>query len=204
MLKYLYIDESGDLGLKGSRYMVISSLLVDNPKELERIIKNMRRYKFKKELKKAIEIKANKSSKEIIEHMLKELNKIKNAKVFYVILEKKEIMSEYLKNNKHKLYNYVAGKLAKQMPIHDMDIEIRIDKSKGKQLLQEDFNSYLLKILKEKENMGEIKIFHSLSHNWSGLQFADILSWSCFQKFEHDNDSFINILKLEQEVYHTW
>jgi len=204
MFKYLYIDESGDLGLKGSKYMVIASLLVDNPKDLKRIIKNMRRNKFKKVLKKTIEIKANKSSKTLIEHMLKELNEIKNAKVFYIILEKKEIISEYLKNNKHKLYNYVAGKLAKQIPLSNMDIEIRIDKSKGKQLLQGDFNNYLLKILKEKENMGEIKIYHSYSHSWDGLQFADILSWACFQKFEHNNNSFINIVKLEQEIYHTW
>src|SRR3989344_2959547 len=204
MLKYLYIDESGDLGARGSRYMIIASLLVDNSKDLNRIIKNMRRYKFKKVLKKAIEIKANKSSKELIIHMLKELNNIKNAKVFYIILEKKVIISEYLKNNKDKLYNFVAGKLTKQIPLHDMDIEIRIDKSKGKQLLQQDFNNYLLKILKEKENMGEIKIYHSYSHSWSGLQFADILSWACFQKFEHNNNSFINIVKLEQEIYHTW
>jgi len=58
----MYIDESGDLGLKGSKYLVLSALMIDNPKELKRIVKNMRRNKFKKELKKAIEIKANKSS----------------------------------------------------------------------------------------------------------------------------------------------
>ena len=204
--KYIYIDESGDLGTKkgSSRFLILTALMVDKPEELDRIIKNMRRNKFKKELKKAMEIKANKSSKEMICHMLKRLNEIKNAKIFYMVLEKKKIISEYLVNNKHKLYNYVAGKLAKQIPIHDMDVEIRIDKSKGKQLLQQDFNNYLLKILKEKENLGEIKIYHSYSHSWSGLQFADILAWSCFQKFEHNNNAFIDLIKLEQEVYHIW
>ena len=158
--KYIYIDESGDLGTKkgSSRFLILTALMVDKPEELDRIIKNMRRNKFKKELKKAMEIKANKSSKEMICHMLKRLNEIKNAKIFYMVLEKKKIISEYLVNNKHKLYNYVAGKLAKQIPVHDMDVEIRIDKSKGKQLLQQDFNNYLLKILKEKENLGEIKM----------------------------------------------
>ena len=52
MSKYMYIDESGDLGIKGSKYLVLSALLVDKPEYLDRIIKNMRRNKFKKQLKK--------------------------------------------------------------------------------------------------------------------------------------------------------
>lgn len=61
MFKYMYIDESGDLGDKEgcSKYIVISALLVDDPVPLRRIIKNMRRNKFKKELKVFPELKAN-------------------------------------------------------------------------------------------------------------------------------------------------
>ena len=46
MYKYMYIDESGDLGEnKGcSKYVVITALLIDNPAPLERIIKNMRQF----------------------------------------------------------------------------------------------------------------------------------------------------------------
>ena len=53
MYNYMYIDESGDLGEKEgcSKHIVISALLIDNPAPLERIIKNMRRHKFKKELR---------------------------------------------------------------------------------------------------------------------------------------------------------
>ncbi|MBI5072663.1 DUF3800 domain-containing protein [Candidatus Woesearchaeota archaeon] len=204
MLKYMYIDESGDLGIDGSEYLILSALLVENPAVLDRIIKNMRRNKFKKELKKAVEIKANKSSKELKICMLQKLNELIGAQIFYVVLEKKKLHSEFLKNNKHKLYNYVSGKLAKQMLLDNLDLEIRIDKSKGKQLLQEDFNSYFSKILKEKSSIKKIIIYHSYSHSWSGLQFADLLSWSCFQKFEHNNNEYVDIIKLDQEVYHVW
>lgn len=204
MFKYMYIDESGDLGLKGSNYLVLSALLVDGPGQLDRIIKNMRRNKFKKELKKAYEIKANKSSDEVREYMLKQLNKVQNAKIFYIVLEKKKIFSEYLQNDKHKLYNYVAGKLAKNIILNKVDIEIRIDKSKGKQLLQQDFNEYFIKNLKEGSSIIKVRIEHSYSHCWSGIQFADMLAWSCFQKFEHNNSTYIDIIKLEQEVYHVW
>jgi len=202
--KYIYIDESGDLGVKGSKYLVLSALIVENPRELDRVIKNMRRNKFKKELKRASEIKANKSSAPLIIYMLEKLNTIKNIKILYVVLEKKKLFSEYLKNNKDKLYNYVAGKLAKQLLMDNCHIEIRIDRRYGKQLLQQDFNNYFTKCLNEKCAPLKIEIEHSYSHNFSGLQFADILAWACFQKFEHNDNSFIDLLKIEQEVYHVW
>ena len=204
MFKYLYIDESGDLGVDGSNYLVLAALLIDNPASLDRIIKNMRRNKFKKELHKASEIKANHSSDEIRVYMLKKLNEVTGAKVFYIILEKKKLYSQYLKNDKNKLYNYVAGKLGRQLFLHDTDLEIRIDRSKGKQLLQDDFNHHFEQCLKEKSSRINVKIFHSYSHSWSGLQFADILSWSCFQKFEHGNSAYVDELKIDQEVYHVW
>jgi len=200
----MYIDESGDLGTKGSRYLVLSALIVDDYSKLDRIIKNMRRNKFKKQLKKVHEIRANKSSKEIINYMLKKLNEVENAKIFYIVLEKKKIISEYLKNNKHRLYNYVAGKLARQIILNDIDVVIRIDKSKGKQLLQHDFNNYFLRNLLERSIPRRVEMHHSYSHSWSGLQFADVLAWSCFQKFEHNNSEYIDLIKLEQEVYHVW
>ena len=204
MLNYIYIYESGDLGLGGSKYLILSALLIDNPADLDRIIKNMRRNKFKKELRKAQEIKANNSSKDVIRYMLLKLNEVKNTKIFYMVLEKNKIMSEYLKDNKSKLYNYVAGKLARNIVLNEIDVEIRIDKSKGKQLLREDFNNYFLKNLKEKSGIRKATIFHSYSHSWSGIQFADVLAWACFQKFEHNNGEYIDIVQLEQEVYHVW
>ena len=205
MLWYMYIDESGDLGnsMGCSNYMVISALLIKEPAMLDRIIKRMRRNKFKKELKKAHEIKANKSGKDLIKHMLLKLNEIKDTKVFYVILEKRKLHSAYLKNNKHKQYNFIAGKLAKNIVLQGVDVEIRIDKSKGKQLLREDFNKYFEKKLREDSSIYNISINHSYSHAWSGLQFADVLAWSAFQKVCHNNPEFINLIE-NQEVYQIW
>lgn len=199
-LSYVFIDESGDPGLYGSRYLVLAALIVSNPKALDRIIKNMRRNKFKKELKKASEI----SSETIITYMVSALNGIKTAKVLYVVLEKKKLISEYLKNNKDELYNYVAGKLAKQLIFNNASIEVRIDRRHGKQLLRQDFNNYFMKCLQKNSSPTKVTIEHSYSHNFAGLQFADILAWACFQKFEHHNNKFIDVLNINQEVYHVW
>jgi hypothetical protein len=137
--------------------------------------------------------------------MLSALNRVPNARVFYIVLEKKKLYSEYLKDNKDKLYNYVAGKLAKNIILEDVELEIRIDKSKGKHLLREDFNRYFLRKLgEESPHHREPAIHHSYSHNFSGLQFADLLAWCCFQKFEHGNSEYIDSITQDQEVYHVW
>lgn len=204
MRVFVYIDESGDLGLNGSKYMVLAALIVKDYAPLDRIIKNMRRNKFRKELRKAMEIKANKSSKEVIKYLLEKLNGVEGARVCYIVLEKKKLFSGYLKDDKHKLYNYVAGKLARNLEIGDAAAEIRIDKSKGKPLLQQDFNNYFRNNLDLKTGGGKVTIEHSYSHAWAGLQFADVLAWACFQKFEHANSYYVDLVRLEQEVYHVW
>ncbi len=202
MLKYMYIDESGDLGERGSKFLILSALLVDNPASLDRIIKNMRRHKFKKELQGSHEIKANKSSEEIVKHMLLKLNEVKDAKIFYIALEKRKLTSKYLKTHKHKLYNFVAGKLARHSIFNNIDVEIRIDRSKGKQLLQEDFNEYFSKTLAFRVNNCRFSIQHSYSQSWSGLQFSDILAWALFQKFEHNNNEYIDLVTVEKDIFY--
>jgi len=202
----MYIDESGDLGFdkKSSKFIVISALIVNDIKELDRIIKNMRRNKFKKQLKKMYELKAYELFNEIRIYMLKKLNYVSGAKVFHIVLEKKRVFSKYLKADKHKLYNFIAGKLAKNILMNDMDIEIKIDKSKGNILLRKDFDDYFKKRLGEGCDKMRCKIEHSYSHSWSGLQFADLLAWCCFQKYENEDSTYLELLKIEQEFYTVW
>ncbi len=54
-MHYLYVDESGCLGLeKGSKYFIVACIVTKcDPKELKKIIRNVRKIKsFQKELKK--------------------------------------------------------------------------------------------------------------------------------------------------------
>lgn len=204
--RYMFIDESGDLGFgKGSSgFLIISALVVDNPKELDRIIKNMRRYSFRKELANAGEIKANKSSKKLKIYMLQKLNSVSGAKVFHMVLEKGKVNSNLFLNEKHVLYNYLAGKLAKNILFDNTDFEIKIDKSKGTFFLRKEFDKHFRKMLRINCNKLKCKISHQHSHKWSGLQFADILAWSCFRKFEFNQEEYLNQLNIEQEIYQIW
>lgn len=203
MKYHMFIDESGDLG-RQSNYFILAALTVKDPLPLDRIIKNMRRNKFKRQLKGVQEIKANSSSSELVKYMLKQLNTVSEAKVSYIILEKERCYSSYLLNDKHKLYNFIAGKLAEHTILDNADLSVRIDKSKGKQVLRDDFNNYFERKLNENSTLRKIEIHHSYSHAWNGLQFADVLAWSKFQKIEHKNSEFMDMLKIEKEVYPVW
>ncbi len=203
MDRYVYIDESGDLGQRGSKYFIITALWVDNPALFDRLIKNIRRHKFKKQLRKAQEIKANKSSKELIEHILKKFSEIDSAHAQSIILEKKKLYSKYLKEDKNKLYNFVCGHLA-SIGVDSKKLIIRIDRSKGKQNLISDFNKYLSLKFKEVKWNRELEVFHSWSQSWSGLQITDIISWAVFQKFEHDNDYYFKIIEKKTNTVHMW
>ncbi|MFW6285737.1 MAG: DUF3800 domain-containing protein [Nanoarchaeota archaeon] len=207
MFKYIYIDESGDLGFnnkKSSRYFIISALIIDEPNDAKRIIKNARRNKFKKELKKTNELKANNSSKELRSYILTKINYIKNTSIFHIVLDKKEVRSSFLKSNKHKLYNFVAGKLVKNILMNNTDLYITIDKSKGKLFLINDFNQYFKEKLFERNSCLKCKISNSYSHNFAGLQLVDFIAWSVFRKYESLESFYNDKLRIEQEVFSVW
>ncbi len=205
-LKYIYIDESGDLGLSegSSKVLVISALITENPKALDRIIKNARRYKFKKELRKASEIKANSSSHELKVYLIENLNGLEDIQSSHCVLQKDKIYSTYLKNDKNKLYNYVAGNLAKNIILDSSVVEVRIDKSKPKKVLRDDFNHYFEENLRLGSSVQKVDIFHSYSQSFSGIQFVDILAWATFRKFNFGDESYFNLIKFPQTLIELW
>lgn len=202
-LKYMYIGESGDLGFtKGSsKVLVISALIVEDSSVLDRIIKNISRNKFNKELKGTSEIKANKSSPELRKHIINQLNLVHEALVFNITFLKERLTSDYLLRHKDKLYNFIAGKLAVNINLYDCDLEVRVDKSKGKQLLRDDFNQYFERSLRMNSSIGRMDIYHSYSHSFSGLQFADLISWSVFQREERGNPEYVNLFGFQSKFY---
>ncbi|MCX6803052.1 MAG: DUF3800 domain-containing protein [Candidatus Diapherotrites archaeon] len=202
-MEYIFIDESGDLGDKGSRFFVLAALLVKDPKPLDRIIKNLRRHKFKKQLSKAVEIKATDSSPELVSHFISKINLIQNAEVVFVVLDKKKNFSKFLHENKHKLYNFVAGKLANNLSLLE-DVTIVVDKSKGSAILRTDFNHYFANRLCNGSFNCKSRIIHGNSFNFSGLQAVDCLAWACFQKFEFNNLNYLEAVSIKSSIIQVW
>ncbi len=204
-MKKIFIDESGDLGKKGSKYFLITALIINDEKPFDRLIKNIRRNKFKKQLKKAIELKASDSSIELINYLLNKLSKLDFYCVSVVILKEKNF-SSYLTNNNHKLYNFVSGKLALNLELikNEKNLEIYIDKSKRKSDLRKDFDQYFNNNLRQSGINAKSIIKHSYSHNFNCLQIVDFISWAIFQKFEYANDELVNKLSSKLEIHQIW
>lgn len=189
-MHYIFVDESGDLG-RDSNVIVISGILIkNNPIHLENIIKKTRKT-FRKQLNKSKEIKANETDKEIKKFILNKVNN-PNSEIYAVVLFKKDIYKFIQNNNKNSLYNNIAKELAKLIPVDD-HLEIRIDYSKNKSE-QDIFNKLFIKHLNNPNNY-KINIYHNYSENYKGLQVADVIAWSIFQKYENNNEEYEKIIE---------
>jgi len=202
-LALIYIDASGDLGDNGSRFFVLCALIVEDAAPINRIIKNLRRHKFRKQLRKAVEIKATDSSPEIVASFISRINSLPNAETIFVVLDKRKTHSRFLLEHKHKLYNFVAGKLANNISLKG-SATIIIDKSKRNPLLRNDFDRYFTTNLACKDHSSKVKIVHGNSFNFAGLQATDCLAWSCFQKFEFNNAKYLGMLSMRSTVVQVW
>lgn len=200
-MKYIYIDESGDLGdnYLGSRYFVMAAIIADNPKNLVRIIKNARN-KYSGIIGRDLEIKGNKTNPHVIKKILGKVNNI-DYQVCAIFLNKENLHNilEFYKHN--VLYDTLASKLAEKITITSPTIVI-VDRSKGKhediRIFNERFSSSL-----NNPNDYLINITHGNSIKERGLQIADLVAWSVFQSLEHKNFEFVDLIENKNifEVY---
>jgi hypothetical protein len=192
-VNYIFIDESGDLGNQTEKIILVAIIINESEYlKINRIIKNIRRGKYKNEFKNKNEIKTNKLKKEIKIDLLKSINRL-NMIVNVISFNKRRNKIE----NKNKLYDYIVGELMRKINFTS-DTEIIIDKSKGRKILIRNFNKYILKKINSKY---KTIINHRHSHSWEGLQIADLIAWSYFQKYEHNNEKYINILTVKKISY---
>ncbi|WP_409200274.1 DUF3800 domain-containing protein [Methanobrevibacter sp. DSM 116169] len=194
-MDYLFIDESGLLGTK-SDYFVIIGLLTKDNKSIDNIIKHIRRYKFKKQLNSISELKDPKDPKEIIEYLLRKLNE-KDYKIIATVFNKKNIYKYDYDNNYQLLYDNIASEIAKKLEIND-NLQVYVDRSKKPNEIV-NFNKTFKNNIYNPNNYN-INITHEDSMSLKGLQVADYVAWSIFQKYERNNPYFIDILNKKNII----
>ena len=121
-----------------------------------------------------------------------------DVRAFIVSWTKGRLYSKYLRGNKHKLYNFVAGSLANAIILKSDDVEVRVDESKGKQFLRDDFNRYFEQKLRMGSEIGKVSISHSYSENFSGIQLADTLSGAVYQMFDNGDSRYVDMIDLSK------
>ena len=174
----------------GSKYFIILGILIKDERELEKIIKNLRRNKFKKQLANVHEIKGTNCYSKVIKQILRKLNKL-NAKIYCVVLDKEKF---HIKT-KNSSYDYMAGLIAERIDIN-ASLIVRVDKSKTK---YEDINNFneLFREKQQIDNKFNVEIHHNYSHKHESLQVVDVITWSFFQKFERNNSEFVDLIHLK-------
>lgn len=190
-MSYIFIDESGDLGDKGSKYFILAAILVEDKKVLEKLIKNARR-SYKKDIGQSNELKGFSTPPKVKKSILKKLNQ-KNYRVFIIIFDKKYKYKFDFDFDNNKLYDIISSHLAKIIDINDPTY-IFIDRTKNKKDKQEIFNELFKSNLNNLNNY-PVFINHVDSKKFKGIQVADMISWSIFQYIENNNDEYFNLLK---------
>ncbi len=206
-MKYIFLDESGELGFKSSssNYFVITLLSCDEGElyELRRILKKVRRKLIKKKMKKFPELKGNNSNDEIRIDVLKRFVRT-DSEIFSIILDKSKVY-EYLKGKKNKLYNYISNLILNECSLDVPSVCLIVDKSKTNRSLREDFDGYIRNNFKQKNNNCRIEIKHENSQKEGCLQVLDFISWAIFRSYEQKDSRFIKIIKdkivVKREIF---
>ena len=196
-MKYIFLDESGELGFKSksSKYFIITLLSCDEGEiyDLRRIMKKVRAKIIKKKMKKYPELKGNNSTDKIRKDVLNRFNKT-NSEIFVIVLEKLKVY-EYLKHKKNKLYNYISNLILNECSLDDNHVCLVVDKSKTNRSLREDFDNYIRRNLNQKKNNCSLKIKHENSQKEGCLQVLDFISWSIFRNYEYKDSGFMDMIK---------
>ncbi|MEK6848817.1 MAG: DUF3800 domain-containing protein [Nanoarchaeota archaeon] len=206
-MKYIFLDESGELGFKSasSKYFVITLLACDEGElyAIRRIIKKVREKIVKKKLIRYPEIKGNNSSDKIRIDILQRLIRTQ-SEIFVIILEKSKVY-EYLKDKKSKLYNYISNLILNECSFDNPSTCLVVDKSKSNRSLRDDFNNYIKRKIEERKNLDKLVIKHENSQNEACLQVLDFVSWAIFRNYEHKDSRFMEIIKdrivIKKEVF---
>lgn len=207
IMKYIFLDESGELGFKNSssKYFVIALLSCDEGEvyTIRRIIKKVREKLIKKKLKKYPELKGNNSSDSIRTDILQRFMKTK-SEIFVVILDKSKVY-EYLKGKKNKLYNYISNLILNECSFDNSSVCLIVDRSKLNRSLRDDFDNYIRAQLKEKNHLNTLIIKHENSQNEGCLQVLDFISWAIFRNYEHQDSRFMEMIQnkivIKKEVF---
>lgn len=212
---YLYLDESGDLGFdfvnkKPSKFFTICILAmssVDANRQLSKAVRLTLRRKLNSpnHRKRLVqELKGTGTTIEIKGYFYDQVKDVKFG-IYGMTLNKRRVY-EQLARNKSRVYNFVARKVLDQIPFEMNDgspVTFVIDKSMAKPEIAE-FNTYIGRQL-EGRLPPKVRLFieHRLSHDYPGLQAADLFTWGIFQKYERDDtewfDVFLSKVKLDEQ-----
>ncbi len=192
---YLYLDESGDLGLNMQRpgttpYFVIMVMEVTRDsdrkaieKAIARTIKNKNQKKSGGRHRPIVEIKGTETDFVDKQYFYRHVTAVP-FRLYTIILDKLRYRDQLLKN-KDRVYNFLAHLTLKELPLEQASthIALHLDRSKRKPAIRE-FNAYMLKQLESRiPPQVPLDIHHDSSQENKPLQAVDLFAWGVHRKY---------------------
>lgn len=200
----IFIDDSGDPGFKidkgSTEFFVISIVIFDDELEAEKTAVAIKELRRKLRFPDELEFKFNKSSRKVREKFLYTINPNK-FRVRSLIVDKKTIRSNELKNNKESFYGYFIKTVLKYNSKSIYEAKIKIDGS-GDRIFRRSFLSYLRRELNSRQRK-IIKNCKLVDSKGSVLiQMSDMIAGSTrrfYDKDKKDSKVYKNIIKKHIE-----
>lgn len=204
MKKFLYIDESGDLGFDFARknpssFFTITLLIVNGEEENKKMKKQVeltlkRKLNPKAKRKRIIpELKGTNTTLTIRKYFYERVKDI-DFEIYSLTINKKKVTKE-LQRNKQRLYNYVVRLLLDRVPFNNKlsQLLIFLDKSKNKKQIQ-DCNRYLVGNIEGRIPLtSQVDIYHEDSQKIRQLQAVDIFCYGIARKYNMKDSSWFDV-----------
>lgn len=197
---YILLDESGDLGFsvnkRSSKYFIVSAIITDNKRRLEKIVKNVHRGLSRKYMKVGV-LHAYQEKAVDRQRLLKRLNNLQ-CDIMAIILDKEKVHRKH-HDAKSELYNSTTSilldKLFKKQPnILSSPIILIASQRETNRFLNENFRKYIVDQVNDSYKV-DIQVQISTPYAEKSLQVVDFVSWALYRKYENSDDSYYNIIK---------
>jgi len=198
-MKYIYMDESGCQGLnldlhRTSRHFLMTFLLTNNKRALDKIVKKVYKGLSKSDIK-------HRKRKNGVLHAYYEdkvtrkrlLNFLAEAdvKIITIRLDKRKL---FLPMEKTALYSHITNTLLNKCVNNGiLSLDDPVVFIASKLYTNKKYSNEFLQSL-ENDNSLNIEVEIKAPFEDKGLQVVDFVSWSLFQKYEHGNTEYTNII----------
>ncbi len=201
----VFIDDSGDPGFKkigkgSTSHFIIAMVIFDDELEAEKTAVAIKDLKRKIGFNENTEFRFFKTQRKYRIKFLKTINKF-DFRVRCLIVNKSNIRSSELRNNKNSFYAYFIKEVLKNSNNTILNAKIRIDGG-GDRIFRRNFFTYIRRELNtsEKKIMQNCKMVNSKSNVL--IQLADMIAGSINRaknKEKQDGKLYISIIKKHIE-----
>ena len=198
----VFLDESGDLGFdfskpRTSRYFLITILVCDDDKMMNRLVKKIFRG-FS-----AVEIKHHHGTLHAYsenDHTRRKLLSLlckEDVSILVIYLEKRRVPTA-LQDKKHIIYNYIVSALLGKLVEHGIVstkelVRVVASQRETSAVLNSNFKAYLTSNAVKQHGI-KLNVEIKPVSAEKGLQVVDCVSWSIFRKYEYGDPTYATLV----------